>query len=153
MKVDKSEHLLVFPQPYKIVKRYSGTDIHKKKIILCILVGSLNRSKPEKQTKEFDTIAKERQARAQHIKQVLRRKPDRREAKWITELGRCDLVSGSYVPGRDIQDLRQFTRHRSSVKEDLPCRKNQVHDILHRSDIKLNSYLSDIFERLVSAYS
>ena len=68
-----------------------------------------------------------------------------RDAQWIAELGRCGLVSGSYVPERDIQDLRQLTRHRSSVKEDLTRRKNQVHDILQRSNIKLSSYLSDIF--------
>ncbi|MGO4939578.1 IS110 family transposase [Fundicoccus sp. Sow4_D5] len=85
-------------------------------------------------------------ANAQHIKQVPGRKIDRRNAQWIAELGRCGLVSGSYVPEREIQDLRQLTRHRSSVKEDLTRRKNQVHDILQRSNIKLSRYLSDIFD-------
>ncbi|UUX33560.1 IS110 family RNA-guided transposase [Fundicoccus culcitae] len=84
-------------------------------------------------------------ANAQHIKQVPGRKTDIKDAQWIAELGRCGLVNGSYVPDRDIQDLRQLTRHRSSVKEDLTRRKNQVHDILQRSNFKLSSYLSDIF--------
>ena len=178
-----------------MVKRCAGIDVHKKTITVCTLVGSLNRSKPKKQTKEFDTTTRELQAcaqwlesldittvlmestgqywrpvwnilepygfkmilaNAQHIKQVPGRKTDMRDAQWIAELGRCGLVSGSYVPERDIQDLRQLTRHRSSVKEDLTRRKNQAHDILQCSNIKLSSYLSDIFgatgQRLLSLF-
>ena len=167
-----------------MVERCAGIDVHKKTITVCTLVGSLKRSKPERQTKVFGTTTRELQAcaqwleslaittvlmestgqywrpvwnilepfgfkmilaNAQRIKQVPGRKTDVKDAQWIAELGRCGLVSGSYVPERDIQDLRQLTRHRSSVKEDLTRRKNQVHDILQRSNIKLSSYLSDIF--------
>ena len=167
-----------------MVERCAGIDVHKKKITVCTLVGSLKQSSPKKQLCEFDTTTRELHvcaqwleslgittvlmestgqywrpvwnilepygfkmvlANAQHIKQVPGRKTDMRDAQWIAELGRCGLVNGSYVPTRDIQDLRQLTRHRSSVKEDLTRRKNQVHDILQRSNIKLSSYLSNIF--------
>ena len=36
-----------------MVKRCAGIDVHKKTITVCTLVGSLNRSKPKKQTKEL----------------------------------------------------------------------------------------------------
>ena len=162
-----------------MVKRCAGIDVHKKTITVCTLVGSLNRSKPKKQTKEFDTTTRDLQACAQWLESldittVLMESTGQywrpvwnilepygfkmilANAQWIAELGRCGLVSGLNVPERDIQDLRQLTRHRSSVKEDLTRRKNQVHDILQRSNIKLSRYLSDIFgatgQRLLSLF-
>ena len=42
-----------------MVERCAGIDVHKKTITVCTLVGSLNRSKPKKQTKEFDTTTRE----------------------------------------------------------------------------------------------
>lgn len=38
-----------------MVKRCAGIDVRKKTMTICTLVESLNRSKPKKQTKEFDT--------------------------------------------------------------------------------------------------
>ena len=50
-----------------MVKRCAGIDVHKKTITVCTLVGSLNRSKPKKQTKEFDTTTRKLQACGQWL--------------------------------------------------------------------------------------
>ena len=53
-----------------MVKRCAGIDVHKKTITVCTLVGSLNRSKPKKQTKEFDTTTRDLQACAQWLESL-----------------------------------------------------------------------------------
>jgi transposase len=49
---------------------------------------------------------------ARHMKNVPGKKTDMRDAEWIATLLRAGLLKGSFVPERDIRDLRQFTRYR-----------------------------------------
>ncbi len=90
-------------------------------------------------------------ANAQHIKNVPGRKTDMKDAEWIAQLGRMGLINPSYVPEKKIQELRSYTRHRSSVKEEITKRKNEIHNILQRANIKLTSYLSNIFGKTGTA--
>ena len=84
-------------------------------------------------------------ANPQHIKNVPGRKTDMKDAEWIALLGRCGLVNASYVPDKETQELRYLTRQRSSVKQEKTKRVNEIHNILQRANIKLTSYLSNIF--------
>ena len=43
--------------------------------------------------------------------------------------------------------LRYLTRYRISIKQRLTQIKNHIHIILQRANIKLTSYLSDIFSK------
>ena len=48
----------------------------------------------------------------QHIKAVPGRKTDVRDAQWIAQLLECGLLNASFVPPREIRELRDLTRYR-----------------------------------------
>lgn len=80
------------------------------------------------------------------IKNIPGKKTDQKDSEWLSELARYGLVSASYVPPRRIQELRESTRSRKKMKESLTRTKNEIHNILQRSNIKLTSFISDLFK-------
>lgn len=82
---------------------------------------------------------------ARHLKRVPGRKTDMRDAEWIATLLRAGLLQGSFVPEKDIRDLRQFTRYRKALVRDITSQKNRIEKLLQASGFRLSSFLSDIF--------
>jgi len=82
---------------------------------------------------------------ARHMKNVPGRKTDMRDAEWIATLLRAGLLKGSYVPERDIRDLRQFTRYQKAVVRDITSQKNRIEKLLQSNGFRLSSFLTDIF--------
>lgn len=81
----------------------------------------------------------------QHIRNSKGHKTDRNDANLLAYRGRMGDVRPSFVPKEATQELRALTRHRETVKQEITQRKNRIHDILQRSNIKLSSFISDIF--------
>lgn len=86
-------------------------------------------------------------ANPQHIKNVPGRKTDTKDAEWIAQLGRCGLIQASYIPDLEVMELRLMTRRRQSYMQKRTQSKNELHNVLQRSNIKLTGYLSDIFSK------
>lgn len=84
-------------------------------------------------------------ANAREIKNMPGRKTDVKDAQWIAELLRCGLIKPSFVPGVEIRELRDLTRVRRNLVEDLSKQKNRIHKVLQDANIKLTTDLSDIF--------
>lgn len=84
-------------------------------------------------------------ANARHIKNVPGRKTDVKDAEWIAQLLRCGLVTRSHVPPENIRDLRDLTRYRKKLLGNAQAEKNRIHKILQDANIKLSSYMSDVF--------
>ncbi|MFZ2095395.1 MAG: IS110 family transposase [Anaerolineales bacterium] len=82
---------------------------------------------------------------ARHMKNVPGKKTDMRDAEWIATLLRAGLLKGSFVPERDIRDLRQFTRYRKALIRDITSQKNRIEKLLQTNGFRLSSFLSDIF--------
>lgn len=82
---------------------------------------------------------------ARHMKNVPGKKTDMRDAEWIATLLRAGLLRGSFVPERDIRDLRQFTCYRKALIRDVTSQKNRIEKLLQSSGFRLSSFLSDIF--------
>lgn len=82
---------------------------------------------------------------ARHMKNVPGKKTDMRDAEWIATLLRAGLLKGSFVPERDIRDLRQFTRYRKALIRDITSQKNRIEKLLQSNGFRLSSFLSDIF--------
>ncbi len=81
---------------------------------------------------------------AHHFKNLPGRKTDVQDAEWIATLLRHGLLKGSFVPPRDIRDLREFSREYKNCKnEEVRC-KNRIEKFLQRHGFKLSSVLSDI---------
>lgn len=82
---------------------------------------------------------------ARHMKNVPGKKTDMRDAEWIATLLRAGLLRGSFVPERDIRDLRQFTRYRKALIRDITSQKNRIEKLLRASGFNLSTFLSSIF--------
>lgn len=84
-------------------------------------------------------------ANSQRIKNVPGRKTDVKDAEWIAQLLRSGLIEGSFVPPHDIRDLRDLTRYRKKLVQEATQEKNRIHKILQDANIKITTYVSDIF--------
>ena len=84
-------------------------------------------------------------ANARQIKNVPGRKTDQKDAEWLAKLLRCGLVERSFVPDVGLRDLRDLTRRRRKLLQDVTQEKNRVHKVLQDANIKLTSYVSDLF--------
>jgi transposase len=84
-------------------------------------------------------------ANARHIKNLPGRKTDVKDAEWIAQLLRSGLINKSFVPDAHIRDLRDLTRYRKKILYETNREKNRIHKILEDCNIKISSYISDIF--------
>lgn len=62
-----------------------------------------------------------------YVKAIKGKKTDKRDAKWIANLFRFDIVKASFIPPADIRALRELSRYRlkfsymrSAEKKPLP---------------------------------
>jgi transposase len=81
---------------------------------------------------------------AQHIKAVPGRKTDVKDAEWIAELLRHGLLRGSFIPAKPQRQLRELTRHRTTLVQDRARVINRVQVVLEDANIKLASVVTDI---------
>lgn len=79
------------------------------------------------------------------VKNIPGKKTDQKDSEWLSELARYGLVSASFVPPKSIQALRESTRLRKKITQSMTTTKNEIHNILQRSNIKLTTYVADIF--------
>lgn len=81
---------------------------------------------------------------ARHVRNVPGRKTDVNDAQWLAQLLQAGLLSPSYVPERIQRELRDLTRHRTTLRQDQARVINRIQKILEDANIKLASVASDI---------
>ena len=54
-------------------------------------------------------------------------------------------MSGSFIPPKDIRQLRDLTRYRKKLVQAISAEKNRVQRVLEDANIKLSSVVSDTF--------
>ena len=81
---------------------------------------------------------------ARHIKNVPGHKTDVKDSRWIAKLLLSGLLKGSYIPLKPIRELRDLTRYRQKVVQQIASDKNRIHRILEDANIKLSSVVSDL---------
>ena len=79
----------------------------------------------------------------QHIKQVPGRKTDQKDSEWIADLLQHGLLRGSFVPPFEIRRLRDLTRMRAKIRQNLAAFANRIQKVLEDANIKLGSVASD----------
>ena len=84
-------------------------------------------------------------ANARHMKNVPGKKTDIKDAEWIATLLRAGLLQGSFVPSQPIRRLRDLTRYRKSIVEEISSQKNRIERHLQSCGFKLSTFLTDIF--------
>jgi transposase len=80
---------------------------------------------------------------ARHVKYVPGHKTDKRDSKWLCKLLLAGLLKPSYIPPREQRELRDLTRYRRKLIEQIASEKNRVIRVLEDCNVKLSSVLSD----------
>src|ERR1700716_998993 len=82
-------------------------------------------------------------ANAQHIKAVPGRKTDQKDSEWIADLLQHGLLRASFVPPTPIRELRDLTRYRASLAQEINRIANRIQKVLEDANIKLASVATD----------
>lgn len=165
-----------------IVQRSSGLDVHKKTIVVTILLEQSDGSVKE-ETREYGTTHRACEelanwllsndiqlsvmestgiywkniyaaleqlglqvsvVNARHVKQVPGRKTDVKDSQWLARLARYGLVRGSFIPPKDLRELRLIARYRTKLIGTLAGEKNRLHKTLDDAGVRLGNVVSDI---------
>jgi transposase len=78
---------------------------------------------------------------ARHVKNVPGRKTDVLDSEWLAELCRCGLLRASFIPPRDLRELRFLRR---KLTGQLASEKNRLQKVLDGCGIRLGNVVSDI---------
>jgi transposase len=82
---------------------------------------------------------------ARHIKNVPGHKTDKKDSKWISKLLLSGLLKASFVPPRDIRELRDLFRYRRKLTARDTAERNRFEKILQDANFKMGTVISDIF--------
>lgn len=74
-------------------------------------------------------------------------KTDMKDAKWIADLFKHDLVAGSFMPPSDIRHLRDLMCYRFKLTRFKSGEKNRLQNCLMVSSIQLVSVVWDTFNK------
>jgi transposase len=81
---------------------------------------------------------------AQHLRNVPGRKTDVKDAEWICQLVEHGLVRSSFVPPREIRELRDLVRYRKTLIEERTRETQRLEKTLQDAGIKLSSVASKV---------
>jgi transposase len=81
----------------------------------------------------------------QHIKGLNGYKTDPKDAEWIAGLLEGGKLRNSWVPTRSIRELRDLTRQRVNLFEDLNRAKNRIEQLCQAGNVKVSSVATDLF--------
>jgi transposase len=85
---------------------------------------------------------------ARDVKQVPGRpKTDKLDAVWLAKLNERGMLRASFVPPRDIRELRDYTRLRVELVRERSRHKQRIEKLLEDALIKLSTVATDIFGR------
>ena len=84
-------------------------------------------------------------ANAKHVRALPGEKSDNKDGKRLASFVRHGLIRASFVPPRDIRELRDLTRYRTKLLANGAAERNRIQKVLEDANIKLGSVLSDVF--------
>lgn len=84
-------------------------------------------------------------AHPKYVKAIRGKKTDKKDAKWIADLFKHDLVAASFMPPLPIRQLRDLMRYRFKLTNFASSEKNRLHNSLTVSNIQLSCVVSDVF--------
>jgi transposase len=90
---------------------------------------------------EFEIVL----ANAQRLKAIPRKKTDIIDCKRIANLLRYGLVPNSFIPPKEIRELRDLNRTRRKLVGMMTSEKNRLVKVLESANIKLSSVVSKIY--------
>jgi len=86
-------------------------------------------------------------AHPKYVKAIRGKKTDKKDAKWIADLFKHDLVAGSFMPPADIRQLRDLMRYRFKLTCFQSSEKNRLQNCLTVSNIQLGNVVSESLKK------
>ena len=83
-------------------------------------------------------------AHAATVRQVPSRKSDVTDAAWLTDLLAHGLIRGSFVPPGAIQELRDITRTRKQLVQQVAQATLRIQKTLEDANVKATRVISDL---------
>jgi transposase len=80
----------------------------------------------------------------QFIKALKGKKSDKRDCERGAEKLRLGELPASFIPPREIRELRELTRYRSLLVREQTTAKNRIQKVLESGNIKLKEVISDV---------
>jgi len=80
-----------------------------------------------------------------YVRAIKGKKTDKRDAKWIANLFRFDIVKSSFIPPADIRALRELSRYRLKLSYMRTAEKNRYQNSMTISRIRIDCVLTDPF--------
>jgi transposase len=84
-------------------------------------------------------------ANAKHVRSLPGEKTDNKDGRRVASFLRHGLIRPSFIPPRDIRELRDLTRYRKKLLANGAAERNRIQKVLEDANIKLGSVLSDVF--------
>ncbi len=84
---------------------------------------------------------------AAHVKKVSGRKTDVNDAQWLSELHAHGLLRLSFVPPKEIRELRLLSRYRTKLVGVRTAARNRTIKMIELAGVKLSSVVCDSFGR------
>jgi transposase len=80
-----------------------------------------------------------------HIKNIPGRKNDVLDSEWIAEICLNGQIKPSYIPPKEIREIRELTRSHVKLTQARTAFKNRAHKVLSRAGIHISGVIADIF--------
>ena len=90
-------------------------------------------------------------AHPKYLKAIRGKKTDKKDAKWIADVFKHDLVSGSFIKPAEIRQLCDLVRYRFKLTNYTTGEKNRAQNCLTTSNIQLDHAFSDVFGKSATA--
>ena len=85
-----------------------------------------------------------------YVKAIKGKKTDKKDSKWICDLFKHDLIRFSYIPCKEIRELREIARYRYKLVCMRSSERNRYQNCMTESNIGLASVVSDPFGKTAS---
>ena len=90
-------------------------------------------------------------AHPKYVKAIRGKKTDKKDAQWIADLFKHDLVAGSFIPPLKIRQLRDMFRYKMKLTNLQTAEKNRYQNCLTWSNLQIASVVSDVFGKSAQA--
>ncbi|HFR3628879.1 TPA: IS110 family transposase [Streptococcus suis] len=90
-------------------------------------------------------------AHPKYVKAIRGKKTDKKDAQWIADLFKHDLVASSFIPPLKIRQLRDLFRYHTKLTQLQVSEKNRYQNCLTWSNIQIASVVSDVFGKSAQA--
>jgi transposase len=84
-------------------------------------------------------------ANSQQVKNLRGHKTDRKDSQWLAHLLRHGMIRPSFIPPREVRELRDLTRRRKQLIGNAIDERNRVQRVLQEANVQLGMVLSDVF--------